>query len=195
MPEKDSISTFISEEGKKAFARWAFSIVAMLLLLAWTPMRDFVAAVIATPTKVEELYDRLDALDKKVTRVAGEDRIIQEELNLGFVHEPVYQGDVMVYTFIAKRTSRGESCIAESYTPVFTDMDNIALQGDAVIMKRQLLTASSSLVRLRLQTPPDLLPGRNTVRVSFEYNCNGQKVYDSTIPVAFRLLERAQGAK
>lgn len=195
MPEKDSIATFLSEEGKKAFARWSFSIVAMLLLLAWTPVRDFAAAVIATPNEVQKLTVKLADLETKIAAVAGENRVIQEELNLGFVNEPIYQGDTLTYTFVAKRTQRGKACIAESYTPVFTDTDNIAIQGEAVGMKRQLLNESMTLVRLRIKVPAELMVGRNTVRVSFEYLCEGQRTYDTTMPVAFKLLPRPQGGK
>lgn len=190
MSEKDKLIAFIFEEGRKIATRWVFAAVFALALMLFEPINAFVKSIIELPHKVDELTQKLAELDGKVTAVSGESRVIYEEQNLSFVSEPVYLGEQLVYTFIARRTARGEKCLAISYTPVFSDEDSIIVQGESVKMTRQLLTGESAPVRLRMKLPEELTPGRHTVRVSFEYQCDGKTEYDMTLPVAFRLLER-----
>ena len=52
--------------------------------------------------------------------------------------------------------------------------------------------ANETPLRLRMDVPPQVAPGRVTVYLSLEFDCAGRAVYDATRPVAFMLL-RKQG--
>jgi hypothetical protein len=54
----------------------------------------------------------------------------------------------------------------------------------------QQLSSDPQRLRVVLEPPANLLPGRVAISLILKYRCGDQTVFDETEPIAFRLLER-----
>lgn len=191
MPDKNGspFRHFMSEEAKKVFARWIFNIVALVAVMwVWQPLRDFIVAMSAIPKGMETLVTRVDTLDAKLSRVAGETRVISEVSAAHYVTEPVYKGDKVILNLNIRRTAWGSPCVLLYRTGLFTDASNIVLSGDRVIPARQA-SGNPEIFRLELDHPDDLQTGRVSVSLSLIYDCDGKTIVEYTTPVAFMLRD------
>ncbi|WCR13206.1 hypothetical protein [Paracoccus seriniphilus] len=190
MTEKThSFWDFVTDEAKKWTARVAFAGCAALLVLLFTPWQERLQAIWDSPDRLASISDKLDYLTQEVMRATGEDRVIHEAPGLTYVTEPVYVGDRITLNIVVRRTRTGAACTLLTRTALFTDETNIATPGPGVSPSRQV-GDSDTPMRLRLDVPHQLRPGRVTVHLSLEFDCGGKRVFDRTAPVAFMLLER-----
>lgn len=180
----------LKDEGRKVVTRWFFHAMALgLVFFVWEPLRDFASAIVKTPAVLDDLIERVDQLDQKLSAVAGETRVIAEVPSLHYVGEPVYVGEEVVLYLAVQRTSWGKDCQLQYRTALFTDSTNIVATGERAIPSRQIGT-SRELVRLVLQQPEGLALGRNTVSLTLIFDCHGKTVIEYTTPVAFLLRAR-----
>lgn len=178
---------FILEEAQKWATRLIFAAVALALAYLFTPLKDRLSGIWEGPERLAEISAKLDALSLDVRRATGEDRIIREVPGLSYVTEPVHFGDTLTLNLVIRRTELGERCTLIKRTALFTDETNIASPGPSVSPAMQISTADTA-IRLRLQMPAQIRPGRVTVHLSLEYECDGKRMFDQTSPVAFMLL-------
>ena len=191
MTEKPPLPRFILDEAQKWITRVIFAAVAMSLVYLLSPLRDRLTLIWHGPDRLAEISEKLDQLSQDVMRATGEDRVIHEVAGLSYVREPVYQGDPITLSLVVRRTRTGAACTLISRTAIFTDEANIASAGPAKKPARQVGTNETPL-RLRMDVPPQVAPGRVTVYLSLEFDCAGRAVYDATRPVAFMLLKRPE---
>lgn len=186
----------LKDEGRKVITRWAFHGLAIgLVFFVWEPLRDFASAIVRTPAVLNDLIERVDQLDQKLSAVAGETRVIAEVPSMHYVGEPVYRGEDIVLYLAVQRTQWGAGCQLQYRTALFTDSTNIVTTGERAVPSRQI-GASRELVRLALRQPEGLALGRNTVSLTLIFDCHGKTVIEYTTPVAFLLRERpANGGK
>lgn len=177
----------LKDEGRKVVTRWAFHALALgLVFFVWEPLRDFASAIVKTPAVLDDLIERVDQLDQKLSVVAGETRVIAEVPSLHYVGEPVYVGEDIVLYLALNRTPWGAACQLQSRTALFTDSTNIVTTGERVLPSRQIGT-TRELVRLVLKQPEGLMLGRNTVSLTLIFECHDKTVIEYTTPVAFLL--------
>lgn len=188
MTDKPTFGAFVLDEAKKWATRVSFLGLASFLVLAFTPMKDRLTQIWHSPDQLSEITRKLDTLTAEVQRATGEDRVINEAQGLSYVREPVYRGEQITLHMVVRRTRTGAACTLISRTALFTDESNIASAGKAQKPARQIGPVDSPL-RLVLDVPPQVAPGRVTVSLSLEFDCGGRHVFDSTRPVAFMLLE------
>lgn len=180
----------LKDEGRKVVTRWAFHALALgLVFFVWEPLRDFASALVKTPAVLDDLIERVDQLDQKLSVVAGETRVIAEVPSLHYVGEPVYVGEEVVLYLAVQRTPWGKDCQLQYRTALFTDSTNIVTTGERAVPSRQIGT-SRELVRLVLGQPEGLSLGRNTVALTLIFDCHGKTVIEYTTPVAFLLRAR-----
>ncbi len=125
---------------------------------------------------------------ERMAVVQGEDRVIREVPGLTYVAEPVYQGEKIVFNFVAERTRLGEKCVLEYTQPIFTDMLNVPTPG----MRRQAarqINEDPTPLRPSFTPPSNLRPGRITVYLILAYTCDGKTVFDQTTTAAFEMIE------
>lgn len=187
MSDKPTFTQFIVEEAKKWAVRVLFLGLASFLIFLFTPFKDRAAQVWHSPDTLKIITEKIDRLTTEVQRATGEDRVIYETPGLSYVREPVYRGDPITLHLVVRRTRVGAACRLVSRTALFTDESNIASAGEPVPPTRQVTTAEATL-RLILDVPPQVAPGRVTVSLSLEFDCGGKRVFDATRPVAFQLL-------
>ena len=163
----------------------AISIIVGFFGGAWSvtygPLRDLLDQWEEVQTDIADLQDRM-------AQVQGEDRVIREVPGLTYVAEPVYQGERIVFNFVAERTRLGEKCILRYSQPIFTDMLNIPTPGERRQAARQISNNPTPL-RPGYTPPVNLRPGRVTVYLILAYTCDGKEVFDQTSTAAFELLE------
>lgn len=141
---------------------------------------------------VRELQDNQRSL-------LGEDRVFRETPGLTYVREPVYVGDPVTFFLTAQRTDFGRECRFLSAVPVYRDERNIDFFGPPRQEGRQL-TLDGTPVRPEFEQPEGLRPGRVTIRVIIDYECelpdgSIRRVQETTSTVPFLLLseeERSQ---
>lgn len=182
-----AFSAFILDEAKKWAARTAIMLMVAFLILVFAPFRDRIIAIWKSPAQLEEISGKLDQLATELARATGEDRVIHEPAGLSYVREPVYVGQAITLNLVIRRTRLGETCTLLNRTAIFTDENNIAAAGPSLRPARQIGNADTA-VRVSLEVPPQVLPGRVTVYLSLEFDCGGKTVFDATRPVAFALL-------
>lgn len=174
----------------------SLSVIAGAILTIWSvtwgPARELVDYVVAEWTdmqeSVAEIHEEVDSLRKEVAELKGEDRVIREVPGLTYVAEPVYQGERIVFNFVAERTRLGEKCLFRYSQPIFTDMFNIPTPGERRQAARQISNDPTPL-RPGYTPPVNLRPGRVTVYLILAYTCAGEEVFDQTSTAAFELLE------
>lgn len=186
-----AIWAFLFEEAKKWLARTSIMVTVALMAYLTTPLKDRLIGIWQGPERLAEISAKLDQLGEDVRRANGEDSVIFEPVGFSYVSEPVYQGDQITLFLIVQRTSTGAACTLLNRTALFTDESNIASAGPAQRPSRQIGTAATPL-RLTLDVPPQVMPGRVSVYLSLEFDCAGETVFDRTRPVAFALLEPNQ---
>lgn len=179
---------FLLDEGKKWAARTSIMVVVGGAVLLVTPISDRVLRVWKSPEQLDEVLAKLDKLTTEVQRATGENRVIYETPGLSYVREPVYMGDQITLNMVIRRTQLGASCTLRNRTAIFTDETNIDSAGETVRPARQM-TLTDTPVRLLLDVPPQVQPGRVTVYLSLEFDCGGKTVFDTTRPVAFALVQ------
>lgn len=127
-------------------------------------------------------------LADQVRELAGENRVIRQMAGQSYVIEPVRVGDKVVLNIVAQRTTLGASCRLIGGQSLFTDEDGITVPGSALAARRQI-DAMPTRLRVTLDPPPDLMPGRVEVYLSLEYDCGGKTVFDRTDTLVYRLME------
>ncbi|MFN7002171.1 MAG: hypothetical protein ACK4NW_01930 [Roseinatronobacter sp.] len=177
---------FLLEEFKKWAARMAILATVALIIFLATPVRDRLERIWDSPDRLAEIADKLERIAAELDRATGEDRVVFEAPGLSYVKEPVYQGEAITLNLVVRRTRLGESCTLLNRTAIFTDETNIASAGATVRPARQI-SASETAIRVSLDVPSQVLPGRVTVYLSLEFDCAGKRVFDQTRPVAFSL--------
>lgn len=192
MSDRQRIADFVAEEAKKWTARTviAASVCACAFLL--TPLNERLTGIWNAPDKLTEISTKLDTLSAELQKATGEDRVIHEAPGLTYVTEPVYRGDQITLNMIVRRTRIGSACTMISRTALFTDETNIAIPGGAKAAERQIGTSDTPL-RIIIDVPRQVRPGRVTVHLSLEFECGERRVFDTTRPTAFMLLESRPG--
>lgn len=150
---------------------WAFT---------YGPVRDFLI-------QWEQMQTSIAQLQRDMLVQQGEDKVIREVSGLTYVSEPVYQGEDVVFNFVAARTRLGASCILRSTQPIFTDLQNTPTPGPRREAQLQITQVPSPL-RPSFSLPINIRPGRVTVYLVLEYTCDGATVFDQTSVAAFELL-------
>ncbi|WP_411838667.1 hypothetical protein [Paracoccus sp. ME4] len=189
----NALGAFILDEAKKWAARTAIMATVAILVLIFAPFRDRIIAIWTSPTQLQEISAKLDQLSAELARATGEDRVIHEPQGLSYVREPVYVGQAITLNLVVRRTRLGETCTLLNRTAIFTDETSIAAAGATVRPARQI-SGSDTAVRIALEVPSQVQPGRVTVYLSLEFDCGGKKVFDATRPVAFALVPAHRGA-
>ncbi len=126
-------------------------------------------------------------LQADMRQVKGEDRVIREVPGLTYVSEPAYEGENIVFNFVAQRTRLGLGCILEYSQPIFTDQLNVPTPGARRQSARQIKDHPTPL-RPGYTPPANLRPGRVTVYLILAYTCDGKTVFDQTSTAPFELL-------
>lgn len=126
-------------------------------------------------------------LQADMVQVKGDDRVIRETPGLTYVSEPVYQGENIVFNFVAERTRLGAKCVLQYSQPIFTDMLNVPTPGKRREAARQISDAPTPL-RPGFAPPPNLRAGRVTVYLILAYTCDGKTIFDQTSTAPFELL-------
>lgn len=174
-----------------------FAPVALLLALGlYQWQRDRIVGVVrselgieslATEASVDALRRDVGQLTDEVRRATGEDRIIRQARGLSYVTEPVRQGEDVVLNLVIERTGRGKGCRFVGGQSLFTDVAGVAVPGSRVDPQRQVSTSQTRL-RIVLEPPAVLIPGRVELYLALEYQCDGQTVFDRTDTVTYQLL-------
>lgn len=162
----------------------AISIITGFFGGAWAftygPVRDFL-------NQWDAMQSNQLRLIEAVKELRGEDRVIRETPGMTYVSEPVYEGELIQFNFIAHRTLLGEACEFLHSQSIFTDKMNIPTPGSRWDAVRQI-TDTPTPLRHRYKPPDNLLPGRVTVYLILAYRCDGKLVHDQTSTAAFELL-------
>lgn len=153
--------------------------------VTWGPARDWIDYAVSEWISMKEA---VADLQEDMAQVQGEDRVIREVPGLTYVAEPVYEGERIVFNFVAERTRLGEKCILRYSQPIFTDVFNIPTPGERRQAARQISNDPTPL-RPGYTPPVNLRPGRVTVYLILAYTCDGEEVFDQTSTAAFELLE------
>lgn len=162
----------------------ALSIISGFFGGAWAftygPVRDFL-------DQWEQIQIGLADLRVDVATLQGEDRVIREVPGLTYVSEPVYEGESIVFNFVAERTRLGQPCVLEYSQAIFTDMFNVPTPGERRLAARQISDSPTPL-RPGFMPPINIRPGRVTVYLILAYRCDGKPVFDQTSTAAFEML-------
>lgn len=184
-----TVREFLLDEAKKWTVRTGILGVAAAGVWLFTPYREQITAIWHTPERLAQIEATLDRLAHDVRRVSGEDRVIYEQPGQAYVTEPVHTGEPVTLNLVMRRTTTGAACALTGWTPLFADTTNIDQPGTAIGGMHRIGT---DMTRLRVvsQPPETIRPGRVTVRLHLEYDCDGARVFDSTGAVPFILLEK-----
>lgn len=162
----------------------AVSTILVFLGGAWAftygPVREFLDEWKYIQTSIAEL--RRDMIIQQ-----GNDKVIREVAGLTYVSEPIYQGDMLTFNYVASRTQLGLSCVLQSSQPIFTDLQNTPTPGNRIEAQIQLGPTPTPL-RPEFMVPINIRPGRVTVYLVLEYLCDGRVVFDKTTVAAFDML-------
>lgn len=139
----------------------------------------------------EAMQESVELLHKDVKELKGENRVIRETPGLTYVSEPVHVGDPITFNVVLERTTLGLNCVFESSIPMYIDERNIAMPGPRNTVGRQIRDDPVPIVSTHQQAR-DLRPGRVSMYLILQYECNGKTVFDRTTSVAFLLLERSK---
>ena len=190
---------FLLDEVRKAAVRLALWLALAVVVFVATPWWSQVAAVWRSAQTLEQvraeihrLAEGLDALRGDVVRLAGEDRVIRQTPGLSYVAEPVRQGEPVTLYLVAQRTRLGAQCRLLTAVPLFTDSTGITVAGTVAPVGRQIGSEATRL-RVGIDAPPSLRPGRIELHLALDYDCGGVRTPDRTDTVVFTLLERERG--
>lgn len=157
--------------------------------ILWMAFADIAVDRLRTRLELDTLASAEDlrALAEDVRTLAGEDRVIRQPRGRSYVEEPVHLGERVVLILFLERTATGASCEFLSGNSVFEDWSGIRTGGSGIRPTLQL-GAESQRLRLSLEPPDTLRPGRVTVSLILRYRCGDRIVFDETDPIAYRLL-------
>lgn len=195
---------WLLERLRKWFVDHALLGLAAGAVMIFTPFWDQALAVWKTPERLDaalseiaetqrEIVSTVASLRNDVRSATGEDRVIRQPPGLSYIQEPVRAGETVVLILVAGRTKLGAECTLTRWTPLFTDERNAPIPGRKAgppDVQRQI-GAETTTMRIEM-IPPDLRPGRITVVLALDYDCDGQRVPDRTDPVAYYLLGPAE---
>lgn len=172
------------------FTGLAFSAVVGLFLMVWAPIRDHARTFWAMPSELAAMRTQIADLAEGVKRATGEDRVIRQTPGLSYVAEPVYQGERVVLFMVAQRTTLGRDCRLMEWSALFTDANGIAVPGSPVYPggPRRQISDTATRLRIELNPPETLQPGRIELFLALTYDCAGRQVYDRTDPVIYGML-------
>lgn len=190
MSNGQPLTTFLIEEAKKWAARTAIAVSVGAGIFLLTPISGRLTDIWSSPEKLTQISIKLDHLAEELQKATGEDRVIYEVQGQSYVKEPVHLGDQITLNVVVRRTRTGAGCTLLNRTAIFTDESGIASAGDTLRPARQV-GASETAIRVSLDVPPQVKPGRVTVYLSLEFICGEKTVFDQTRPVAFALLPKA----
>lgn len=165
----------------------AFWIFSVFLLWLVDPIRDNVKAIWEAPAVLAAVQTEITDMRADLNAVSGESRVIRQTPGLSYVTEPVHVGEPVVLNLVASRTELGARCIMTSGQSLFTEAGGVTTPGSEVRPGRQI---GEEETRMRIHiTPPDSLrPGRIELYLTFEYDCDGKRVFDRTGVVTYQLL-------
>ncbi|MCG6110751.1 MAG: hypothetical protein MEQ74_01000 [Paracoccus sp.] len=193
MSEKaNAVASFFLDEAKKWLARMSLMGMVAALLFLFTPIKDRIAQIWHSPDLLQQVIQKIDQLAIEVNRANGEDRVIFESVGQSYVREPVHIGDQITLNLVIRLTKLGSGCTLMNQTGIFSDETGIAHAGVISRPVRQITTSEAEM-RMILDVPTIVRPGRATVYLSLEFDCNGKTVFDATRPVAFALLPEPAG--
>jgi hypothetical protein len=131
----------------------------------------------------------ITAIYKRITELAGEDRVITQPYGMSYVRTPVVQGESIELVLVVGRTQKGTDCILREIIPLFTDDTGNSIAGRPREPASQL---SPEITRreLVIDYPSRLRPGRASLQLQLEYDCDGKTVFDMTYPTPFDVLPR-----
>ncbi|SLN36430.1 hypothetical protein AQS8620_01291 [Aquimixticola soesokkakensis] len=144
---------------------------------------------LATRENVEQLSMRVGDLTAAVRTASGDDRVIRQPIGMSYVSEPVSVGQSVTLNLVLERTALGERCVFVGGQSLFADATNIVVSGSPVLPQRQIALTATRL-RVVLDPPQTLLPGRIELYLALEYDCAGKRVFDRTDVVAYQLLAK-----
>lgn len=164
-------------------------ILGMAASILWLAFADIAVDRMRGLLELDKLASAEDlrALAADVRTLAGEDRVIRQPRGRSYVDEPVHLGERVVLILFLERTATGASCEFLSGNSVFEDMSGIRTGGSG-IRPTQQIGPDPTRLRLSLDPPDTLRPGRVTVSLILRYRCGERIVFDETDPIAYRLL-------
>ncbi|WP_349295775.1 hypothetical protein ABEB22_15125 (plasmid) [Thioclava sp. 'Guangxiensis'] len=182
---------FFGDELLKFAVRWLIGALAVVAVWIFTPVKEGVLRFWTLPDRVNGWEAKLDSLTKAVASATGADRVIREPFGMAYIEEPVQQGQNVVLHLFVQRTELGEDCQLVQWVPLFRDVTNVDLPGmRASSAPIQQIGTDLSRVRIELVPPAALYPGRITVQLQLQYDCDGKLIPEKTKPVAYRLLKK-----
>lgn len=194
MPETDEktkgllgMGAFLAERFKIAVATVIIWLVFAMVTNLFMPWVNQAVAVWTTPDRLERLDERLAGISLQINGITGENRLVRMDRLNSYVFEPVHVGESIRLNLVVSRTDRGQDCVLLSRTALFTDEGGVSIPGSRETPSRQVGTTPERML-LRLDPPEQLQPGRVTVALSLEFQCDGAPAFEITDPVAFRLL-------
>lgn len=189
-PKKGVHKRWLMQEAAKVVFRWGALILAGLLALAFKPIGDRAQAIWNSPARLESLSIDVRNLTSAVERANGDDRIIRQSPGLSYVEEPVTIGEDVTLILVLKRTALGSTCRFIQGQSLFRDTNGITLAGSTVRAQRQIGDEATRL-RIDLTPPSDLDPGRIELKLTLEYQCDGQTHFEPTETVTYKLLDNS----
>lgn len=184
----DKVTRAVLEEGRKLAAKAViYAAIAGGLMLV-EPLRERVTAIWNSPAALDHIFHEVREMRDSLRRVTGEDRVIRQTPGQSYVVEPVTWGTTVVMNVVVQRTTLGATCRLLRRTGVFTDRNGVAYAGLTVEPSRQI-GVTPDRVRIEMEHPRALPPGRTEVYLALEYNCAGVTVFDRTDNMVFTLLE------
>lgn len=191
---KEKVGHFLFDEGLKWLARMAFLALGLIVVALFTPYWDQGSAVWRSPQtssrieqKIEVMGDRIEDLTNAVNRASGNDRVIRQPRGLTYVSEPVTVGDPVTLNLVIFRTELGQGCILRRGQSLFTDSQNITTAGSEIIPRRQV-GGEQTRLRVVIDPPETLMPGRVELYLALEYDCGGRTQFDRTEIVTYELM-------
>lgn len=189
MSDRQRIADFMADEAKKWTARTVIAGAVASCVFLLTPLNERLSGIWHSPEKLTEISAKIDTLSAELQRATGEDRVIYEVQGQSYDKEPVHLGDQITLNVVVRRTRTGAGCALLNRTAIFTDESGIASAGATLRPARQVGT-SETAVRVVLDVPTQVRPGRVTVYLSLEFLCGEKTVFDQTRPIPFMLLPR-----
>jgi hypothetical protein len=181
------IATLVIEEGKKLAARALIAGAAAGLLMLWAPFRDRVVDIWNSPDTLFQIQQEIQEMRGSLMRATGEDRVVRQMPGQSYVAEPVHHGDRIIVNLVMQRTRLGSACRLLRRTPIFADLNGVRYAGEAVTPSSQLGAVPERL-RIEVQHPSDLPAGRVELYFVMEFDCGGDRVFDQTEIMVFRLM-------
>lgn len=186
--KREELRSFLTGEIQKWVVRMMLLATASTLLWIFTPLQGKVAGIWNSPEQLSSINTQLGHLTSALDQVTGENRVIRQFPGQSYVTEPVRTGELVTLNLVVQRTNLGKNCRLKSRQSLFVDSSGIPTPGKPMGELRQITTEASK-VRVVIQPPENLAPGRIELYLALEYDCNGKFVPDRTDTVYYILLE------